>query len=220
MEEAARDAQVPNGSSSAESPGTDGQVSEVGKADGSDAQSETTVGFTQLDDAAAAAAAVEVGAGSDAFVKELEAQESTFSAVGAEGLAADLAAASLDAPPEDEPQPRDSEAQPRESEAQLPKITAAARMRTRTEAPGHKAPKTRRASVSVVVVGVSYPPDLLIVFPKAGMVPSFPEGVDPTRREAYLDEDAFEKIIGMPRAEFQALPKWKQVVKKKEAGLF
>ena len=38
--------------------------------------------------------------------------------------------------------------------------------------------------------------------------------------EQMLSDDEFVKTLGMSRAEFNALPKWKQNNKKKEAGLF
>uniref|UniRef100_H2ZV12 Villin-1 n=1 Tax=Latimeria chalumnae TaxID=7897 RepID=H2ZV12_LATCH len=47
-----------------------------------------------------------------------------------------------------------------------------------------------------------------------------PEGVDPTRREDYLDDDDFTAILGMSRGSFGNLPLWKQLNIKKEKGLF
>lgn len=47
-----------------------------------------------------------------------------------------------------------------------------------------------------------------------------PEGVDPLKLEAYLEEDEFEDVLGMTKEEFNTLPSWKQVNIKKEAGLF
>jgi hypothetical protein len=38
--------------------------------------------------------------------------------------------------------------------------------------------------------------------------------------QAYLDADTFAATFGLNQAAFQALPKWKQVNKKKEADLF
>jgi len=46
------------------------------------------------------------------------------------------------------------------------------------------------------------------------------DGIDPTRREEYLADADFEQVFGMPRSEFQALPKWKRVARKKDVGLF
>lgn len=48
----------------------------------------------------------------------------------------------------------------------------------------------------------------------------FPEGVDPTRKEEYLDEASFKTVFGMDRSSFKALPKWKRDVAKKNVGLF
>ncbi|EGD82600.1 scinderin isoform 2 [Salpingoeca rosetta] len=47
-----------------------------------------------------------------------------------------------------------------------------------------------------------------------------PETVDVTAKEQYLEDEEFEKIFKMTRAEFNALPKWKQNGKKKEVKLF
>jgi len=51
---------------------------------------------------------------------------------------------------------------------------------------------------------------------KAGV----PAGVDPTRKEEYLDAATFAKLFAMDKAAFLALPKWKRDAKKKELGLF
>lgn len=47
-----------------------------------------------------------------------------------------------------------------------------------------------------------------------------PEGVDPTRLELYLNEEDFEKALGLTRSEFEQMPVWKQTNLKKENGLF
>ena len=47
-----------------------------------------------------------------------------------------------------------------------------------------------------------------------------PAGVDPARKEEYLDAATFAKIFGSDKATFLALPKWKRDAKKKELGLF
>ncbi|XP_068758253.1 uncharacterized protein [Montipora capricornis] len=47
-----------------------------------------------------------------------------------------------------------------------------------------------------------------------------PEGVDPSRLEAYLNEDDFQKAFNMTRAAFDVLPMWKKTNLKKKAGLF
>lgn len=38
---------------------------------------------------------------------------------------------------------------------------------------------------------------------------SFPEGVDPTKKEAYLDDESFQKLFGMSLDAFNQLKKWK-----------
>jgi hypothetical protein len=47
-----------------------------------------------------------------------------------------------------------------------------------------------------------------------------PEEVDLTAKEKYLSDEEFEKYFEMSRAEFNALPKWKQNGKKKAVKLF
>ena len=47
-----------------------------------------------------------------------------------------------------------------------------------------------------------------------------PEGVDPLKIEAYLEEEEFEEVLAMTKEEFYGLPNWKQIDLKKEAGLF
>eukprot|EP00770_Monocercomonoides_exilis_P004072 MONOS_4053.1-p1 / transcript=MONOS_4053.1 / gene=MONOS_4053 / organism=Monocercomonoides_exilis_PA203 / gene_product=villin / transcript_product=villin / location=Mono_scaffold00103:18784-21701(-) / protein_length=856 / sequence_SO=supercontig / SO=protein_coding / is_pseudo=false len=45
-------------------------------------------------------------------------------------------------------------------------------------------------------------------------------GDDPTKREAKLSDEEFMNVFKMTKAEFYALPKWKQTNKKKETGYF
>ena len=49
---------------------------------------------------------------------------------------------------------------------------------------------------------------------------TFPEGVDPTRKEAYLEDSVFKEVFKMTQDEFYQLKKWKQQNLKKEVGLF
>jgi len=51
---------------------------------------------------------------------------------------------------------------------------------------------------------------------KAGNVP----GMDFANRELYLDDETFKAKLGMDKAAFAALPKWKRDAKKKELGIF
>lgn len=48
----------------------------------------------------------------------------------------------------------------------------------------------------------------------------FPEGVNPTIKEAYLEENNFKEIFGMTMDEFNSLKKWKQQELKKKHMLF
>merc|ERR1711907_412672 len=50
---------------------------------------------------------------------------------------------------------------------------------------------------------------------KKGAVP----GVDPTKKEQYLSDAEFEKVLGSPRGEFNKLKPWKQNQIKKTTGL-
>ncbi|XP_053323586.1 villin-like protein [Spea bombifrons] len=47
-----------------------------------------------------------------------------------------------------------------------------------------------------------------------------PDGVDPTKKEVYLSDEDFGSILGMSKADFYQLPKWKQQNLKKQSGLF
>lgn len=47
-----------------------------------------------------------------------------------------------------------------------------------------------------------------------------PEGVDPTKKEQYLSDTDFEKILGSPRGVFNQMKTWKQQQLKRAAGLF
>ncbi|KAF0698850.1 hypothetical protein As57867_010487, partial [Aphanomyces stellatus] len=46
------------------------------------------------------------------------------------------------------------------------------------------------------------------------------EGIDLSRKESYLSDADFKTVFGQTRAEFDAMPKWKQQAKKKEVRLF
>ena len=56
----------------------------------------------------------------------------------------------------------------------------------------------------------------LLRVPSSELLPQ----IDPARREAYLADDDFVKILGTPRAEFEALPAWKRKSIKQGVGLF
>jgi len=48
----------------------------------------------------------------------------------------------------------------------------------------------------------------------------FPDEVDPTIREQYLEDEEFEEVMGMTKETFNETPKWKQQKLKEDAGLF
>ncbi|KAJ8600642.1 hypothetical protein CTAYLR_006931 [Chrysophaeum taylorii] len=49
---------------------------------------------------------------------------------------------------------------------------------------------------------------------------TYPAEIDVTRREEYLSSSEFEKVLGVAKARFSQLPKWKRDGIKKAAGLF
>ena len=51
-------------------------------------------------------------------------------------------------------------------------------------------------------------------------VEELPEGVDPRKKEQYLSDEVFVKVLGSPRETFNSLKPWKQIQLKKAAGLF
>ncbi|XP_059183227.1 villin-1 [Centropristis striata] len=64
--------------------------------------------------------------------------------------------------------------------------------------------------------GTYFDPELLV-----NKSPSeLPQGVDPSQREDYLSDVAFENLLGTSRPDFCRLPKWRQSDLKKKAGLF
>ncbi|XP_037693886.1 supervillin isoform X4 [Choloepus didactylus] len=59
------------------------------------------------------------------------------------------------------------------------------------------------------------------IYPLADLLARpLPEGVDPLKLEIYLTDEDFEFALDMTRAEYSALPSWKQVNLKKAKGLF
>jgi len=70
------------------------------------------------------------------------------------------------------------------------------------------------------VVASSYPDAVPGSFSLDDLKAGLPDGVDPTRKEQYLDDAAFAECFSMDRAKFDALPKWKRDAAKKKAGLF
>merc|ERR1712166_57238 len=47
-----------------------------------------------------------------------------------------------------------------------------------------------------------------------------PKGIDPANREMYLSDAEFKATMGMPKADFEKLPKWKKDAEKKKHNLF
>ena len=48
----------------------------------------------------------------------------------------------------------------------------------------------------------------------------FPEGVDPAKKEAYLDDKQFQEVFNLSKDDFNNLKKWKQTELRKAKGLF
>lgn len=72
---------------------------------------------------------------------------------------------------------------------------------------------TEDAEVPAVASGATFPCESL-----KGMGKS--DGIDPTKKENYLDDVEFEKLFAMTRAAFGELKLWKQQDLKKKAGLY
>jgi len=51
-------------------------------------------------------------------------------------------------------------------------------------------------------------------------VEQLPKGIDPSKKEQYLSDAEFAKVLGSPRGVFAAMKPWKQAQIKKAAGLF
>ena len=47
-----------------------------------------------------------------------------------------------------------------------------------------------------------------------------PEGVDPTRKEYYLEAEDFKSALGVSLEEYDSMPQWKKDTLKKKALLF
>lgn len=75
------------------------------------------------------------------------------------------------------------------------------------------AAKTEDVGMPAVASGATFPCESL-----KGMGKS--DGIDPTKKENYLDDVEFEKLFAMTRAAFGELKLWKQQDLKKKAGLY
>eukprot|EP00891_Asterochloris_glomerata_P001040 jgi/Astpho2/1040/Aster-x0041 len=56
-----------------------------------------------------------------------------------------------------------------------------------------------------------------------GLTPEHNAGIDFTCKESYLDDDEFAKVFqkwNLDKSKFQAQPKWRQIMQKKEVGLW
>lgn len=99
------------------------------------------------------------------------------------------------------------------------KLAAALAANPPEEAPAPPPPATPPVGASAIVSGDFKDPsgtkfDYETL--KSGLVP----GVDPTKKEQYLSDAEFEKVLGSPRSEFNQMKAWKQAQIKKAKGLF
>lgn len=62
-------------------------------------------------------------------------------------------------------------------------------------------------------------PEFLKV-PLNEIIASCPSAVDPSRKEAYLTDDDFQRALGMNKEAFYALKEWKRKDLKKRAKIF
>jgi len=49
---------------------------------------------------------------------------------------------------------------------------------------------------------------------------TFPAGIDPTKKELYLENTVFEEVFKMKRDDYDKLKDWKKVELRKKFGLF
>jgi len=95
---------------------------------------------------------------------------------------------------------------------------AAALAANPAEPPPPSPEKRPSASSGVVYTDFKDPSQLKVDYEKlkGGDV----AGVDPTKKEQYLSDAEFEKVLGSPRGEFNQMKAWKQAQIKKAKGLF
>jgi len=84
------------------------------------------------------------------------------------------------------------------------------------DTPPPAAPATSMSSP----VASDFKPPVPGSFKLDALTAGIPDGVDPSRKEEYLDADTFKATFGMDSAAFKAMPKWKRDAAKKKAGLF
>jgi hypothetical protein len=82
--------------------------------------------------------------------------------------------------------------------------------------PAQAAPAT--TAKPPAVTGAS-PPDVVVAYAEL-ISGTLPAGVDPARKELYLDDKEFRQLFACEKQAFAALPKWKRDLKKKELNLF
>lgn len=93
------------------------------------------------------------------------------------------------------------------------------------EAAAMMSPTSIDSELAKVTVGaIKYPYELLVngerVNGEYTSPPTFPDGIDLTQKEAYLNDEEFEEHFKMAREDFAKLPKWKQLNLKKKLKLF
>lgn len=57
-------------------------------------------------------------------------------------------------------------------------------------------------------------------FPYETLKTTFPTGIDPTKKELYLENTVFEEVFKMKRDDYDKLKDWKKIDMRKKFGLF
>ena len=77
-----------------------------------------------------------------------------------------------------------------------------------------------QAKVETVTPSTSYADPTTTSIPYENLKGTFPDSVDPAKKEEYLTDEEFNKLFGTSKEEFKKQPAWKRNNKKKELGLF
>jgi len=78
----------------------------------------------------------------------------------------------------------------------------------------------KHLSDNIEAVHLAARPKAGTTFPLDVLQTTIPEGVDPAKKETYLSENDFQTAFKMTLREFEELPQWKRLQKKKEANLY
>ena len=113
-------------------------------------------------------------------------------------------------------EPRGAEAFVDPYEVKLQALIATKESAAHAEAGAAAAPVT-----PVLTKSYTAPGELVLSYDALSKPSSeLPRRVDPTRREQYLPDDEFERVLGSPRSVFNEMPAWKRTSIKRDKGLF